>query len=71
MKTKTSTVELDKPPVMLVGQDGNVFNLIGLCQRALKKVGQYENAVKMREECFSAGSYDEALAIMMKYCDIE
>jgi hypothetical protein len=26
-----------KPVVQLVGEDGNVFNLLGICCRALKK----------------------------------
>lgn len=59
-----------KPEVTLVGEDGNVFNLIGICSKALKRAGQAENAKKMSAECFKAGSYDEALQIMMKYCDI-
>lgn len=59
-----------KPSVTLIGEDGNVFNLIGICSKALKNVGQYEEAKKMTSECFSAESYDEALQIMMKYCDV-
>lgn len=59
-----------KPKVKLSGMDGNVFGLIGTCSKALKKAGQPENAKKMSEECFKAGSYNEALQIMMKYCDV-
>ena len=59
-----------KPEVTLVGEDGNVFNLIGLCSRALRRAGQQENATKMSKECMSAGSYNEALQIMMKYRDV-
>ena len=35
---------MKKPKVKLVGQDGNVFNLMGLCSSALKKAKQEENA---------------------------
>lgn len=59
-----------KPEVKLSGKDGNVFNLIGLCSKALKKAGQTDEAEQMVGECFKAGSYDEALQIMMKYCDV-
>lgn len=59
-----------KPKVKLSGQDGNVFNLIGLCSRALKAAGQEENAQLMSSECMHSHSYQEALGIMAKYCDI-
>lgn len=61
---------IKKPKVKLTGQDGNVFNLIGICSKALKKEGLYNEAKQMTTECFNAGSYDEALQIMMKYCDV-
>jgi hypothetical protein len=64
-------VELKKPRVKLVGQDGNVFNLIGICARALRKAGQADKATEMTRKCFGAGSYDNALQIMMDYCDVE
>lgn len=62
--------ELKKPRVKLSGKDGNVFNLIGLCSSALKSAGQHDQAKEMSGKCFSAGSYDEALQIMMEYCDV-
>jgi hypothetical protein len=65
MKTVTK-----KPKVKLTGTDGNVFCLIGLCCKALKKVGQLNEAKRLSNECFSAGSYSEALRIMDKYCDV-
>lgn len=60
-----------KPLVNLTGKDGNVFNLIAICSTALKKENQYDLAKKMQDEIFAAGSYNEALAIMAKYCDIK
>lgn len=59
-----------KPQVKLVGEDGNVFNLIGICSQALNRAGQREAATTMTRECFAAESYDQALQIMMKYCDV-
>ena len=61
----------NKPKVKLIGQDGNVFNLIGICSRALKNAGQKEKAKEMSEKIFKCGSYSEALSIMMEYCDVE
>lgn len=59
-----------KPEVTLVGQDGNVFNLIAICQRALNRAGMRDEAKEMSMKCMRAGSYHEALAIMMDYCDV-
>jgi hypothetical protein len=64
------TIETKKPKVKLSGKDGNVFNLIGICSKALRAAGQHEAAKLMTAECFKAGSYHEALAVMMKYCDV-
>jgi len=59
-----------KPKVKLTGQDDNVFNLIGIASKALKRAGQSENANKMTKECFDSGSYHEALSIIMNYCEV-
>jgi hypothetical protein len=37
MKTK-----IKKPKARLLGQDGNVFNVISICSKALKKESQYD-----------------------------
>lgn len=60
-----------KPVAKVIGEDGNVFNLIGICMRVLKRVGQPEKAKEMQGRIFKAGSYDEALAIMGEYCDLQ
>lgn len=60
-----------KPRVKLVGENGNVFNLLGLCTRALKRAGQEEEANKLTKAVFGCGSYDEALQKMLEYCDVE
>jgi hypothetical protein len=60
---------MKKPKCKMVGEDGNVFNLIALASQALKKAKQGEQAKEMRDRVFKAGSYDEALVIMMEYVD--
>jgi len=61
-----------KPKAKLVGENGNVFNLMGICSRALKDSGQSEKAKEMCNKITTtAKSYDEALAIMMDYCEVE
>lgn len=61
---------MKKPKVKLVGQDGNVFNLLGICSRALSKAGMHEQAKEMKRKVWESSSYDEALSIMMEYCDV-
>ena len=60
--------EATKPTCKLIGADGNVFNLIGLAVRALKKA---DKASEMSKKCFSSGSYSEVLKIIGEYVDIE
>lgn len=60
-----------KPRVKLVGEDGNVFNLIGICSRALKAAGQADKSKEMVNKIYACGSYYEALSIMMEYCEVE
>lgn len=58
-----------KPIVKAIGENGNVFNLLGICSRALKQIGQTDEAKEMSARVFACGSYDEALRIMMEYCE--
>ena len=62
--------EKDKPKAPIIGADGNVFNLMGICSRELKHAGFRKEADEMINRITtSAKSYDEALAIMMDYVD--
>jgi hypothetical protein len=58
-----------KPKVQLVGQDGNVFNLLGLCVNGLKKAGQHKEAQELQSRVLKSGSYEEALSIMLEYVE--
>ena len=59
-----------KVKVRLMGQDGNVFNLLGICVRALKKAGQDAAAKELAEKVMASDSYDSALQLMMTYVDV-
>jgi len=63
--------EKRKPRCRLVGENGNIFNLVGIASRVLKKAGMREEAKEMQEKVFQSGSYDEALQIIMEYVDVE
>jgi hypothetical protein len=60
-----------KPKAKLIGQDSNVFNLVGIASQALRRAGKRDEAKAMTERVFASGSYDEALSIIMEYCEVE
>ena len=62
--------EPEKPDCALIGQDGNVFNLIGIASRTLRRNGMAEQAKEMSDRVFASGSYHEALNIIGEYVNI-
>ena len=62
---------MSKPICKLIGEDGNIFNLVGKASSALKKEGLKEQANEMAERVFNSGSYGEALRIIGEYVEIE
>ena len=62
--------EKQKPKCALIGQDGNIFNLLGIASRTLKNNGMQEESKEMSNRVFSSHSYDEALCIIGEYVEI-
>jgi hypothetical protein len=60
-----------KPTCKLVGTDGNVFAIIGKVSSTLKKAGLADKAKEFTSKAFTAGSYDEVLAMCFDYVDVE
>lgn len=60
-----------KPKCKLIGENGNIFNLIGIASRTLKQAGLFSEANEMIEKVTSCKSYDEALLVISNYVDIE
>ena len=67
--TATQDQEFKKPTVKLVGEDGNVFNIIGIVTRALKKAGYPEKAEEFKTRAMSSGSYEEVLQLLFEYVE--
>ena len=61
---------MEKPKCALIGQDGNIFNLVGIASRTLKQNGMQEESKEMSNKVFSSHSYDEALSIIGEYVEI-
>ena len=62
--------KINKPDCKLVGEDGNIFNLMARASRTLRENDLSEEAAEMRERITSSGSYDEALCIIGEYVNI-
>ena len=63
-----------KPICKLVGEDGNVFNLIAIVRQTLKyhhlyrQLDDFDSDLKLIQE--SGGSYDDVLALFMDYVEV-
>ena len=55
--------------VKIIGEDGNVFNLLGICRRALSRAHKLDMWDEFYKEATS-GNYDHALATIAEYFDI-
>ena len=58
-----------KPGCKLVGEDGNIFNLVARASIALRGAGLFNEAKEMTTRVFASGSYDEALSIITEYVE--
>lgn len=60
-----------KPRCKLVGEDGNIFAILGRVRQTLRENGEPEQADEVTERVTQAQSYQEALQIIMEYVDAE
>lgn len=60
----------NKPDCPLIREDGNIFNLVGIAVRTLKRNSLSKEATEMTEKVFGSGSYEEALGIIGEYVNI-
>ncbi len=61
---------MKEPKCALIGQDGNIFNLVGIASRTLKRNGMQEESKEMSNRVFNSHSYDEALDIIGEYVEV-
>ena len=62
---------MGKPYINLIGEDGNIFAILGRASRALKQAGMADQTKEMFIRVTSCGSYDEALNIISEYVETE
>lgn len=74
MERKTESEErvqdFEKPDCPLIGQDGNIFHLMGIVSRTLRQNGMAEQAAEMCDRIHISGGYEEALNILGEYVNI-
>lgn len=60
-----------KPKCKLIGEDGNIFFILGRVGRVLKDNGMTDKAKECIDRVMAAGSYEQALGIIMEYVEVE
>ena len=60
-----------RPKMKLIGQDGNIFAIMGRASRLLKNAGQSDKAKEMCDRVTASQSYSEALNIVSEYVETE
>lgn len=68
--TESQASQNEKPNCALLGQDGNIFNLMGIASRTLKQNGMMEQASEMCSRIRESGDYYKALNIIGEYVNI-
>lgn len=56
--------------VTVIGEDSNIFHLLGLVTKELKRNGYRDLAKDLPPQIFECESYDKALAILDRYVEL-
>lgn len=62
---------VDKPPLELVGRDGNAFAILGRARRAARKAGWSEERWEEFYAEATSGDYDHLLGTVMEWFDTD
>jgi hypothetical protein len=60
----------EKPKCKLIGEDGNIFNLMAKAQKALERANMKKASREMVERIWDSESYSNALSIISEYVEI-
>ncbi len=61
----------EKPKCKLLGEDGNVFAIIGKVCKTLRQNGLIEQAIIFKKRATNSKSYDEVLQLLHDYVEVE
>jgi len=59
-----------KPDCRLIGENGNIYNLVGIASRTLRSCDMAKEAKEMQDRVFSSHNYEEALGIIDEYVNV-
>ncbi len=62
-------LENKRPKCPIIGADSNIFNIMGMASKTLKRNDMAEELREMCSRVTSSGSHEEALGIIMEYVD--
>lgn len=71
MTTETKVIKYPHVTVELTGVDGNVFVIIGVMCKALRKHVSSEAATQFASDAMSLSTYDEVLCLCMETVNVE
>ena len=57
--------------IELVGQNGNAFNILGICLRAMRRAGLSKEEQDAFQAEATSGNYDHLLATCMEWFEVE
>ena len=63
--------KLVKPKMELLGQDGNIFSIMGTASQLLQMAGMHDQNKEMIDRVTSCRDYDQALHIISEYVETE
>ena len=70
-KTQEQVQMTQRPKMKLLGEDGNIFAIMGRASLLLKNAGQSDKAKEMCDRVTASQSYSEALSIVSEYVETE
>lgn len=57
--------------VNIIGQNGNAFCILGICQRAMEQANCTQQEIDAFNEEAKSGDYNHLIATVMNYFDVE
>ena len=70
-KTQEQVQMTQRPKMKLLGEDGNIFAIMGRASLLLKNAGQSDKAKEMCNRVMSCDSYHKALNVISEYVETE
>lgn len=71
VRKEDGPIDKQRPKMKLVGEDGNIFAILGRASRLLRENGQQEQAKEMSGRVYQSGNYYKALHIISEYVETE